>query len=81
MFALQGKLGSAQLSKQLSKSTGQRKRIHPHMIKDLLALPVPNGEQGRLHSPPTLFPGTLRPSLSGHLSCDPASQWLKVFWS
>ncbi|EDL99878.1 rCG63382 [Rattus norvegicus] len=51
------------------------------MMKDLLALPVSNGEQGRLHSPPTLFSGTLRPSLSGHLSCDPASQWLKVFWS
>lgn len=40
------------------------------MIKDLSAPPVPSGEQGRLHSPPTLFPGTLRPLLSGHLSCD-----------
>lgn len=42
-------------------------------------MPVVNRGQDRLHTPPTLFPDFLRQSLSGHPSCEPASQWLKAF--
>lgn len=78
MFALQDKLRSSQQA-PLRAQAGVN-GVHPHVTTTEFstACSQRRAGQGRLHSPPTLFPGILRPSLTGHLSCDPASQWLKA---